>query len=239
MGNVRPLVVAAVVAVAGLLVVGSSTAASAAATVPAAIWEMNEGPGATVMTDTSGNGLHGRPGTEMNTGVAFGGAMTYHFPRLKPNTPPAHPEHNVTVPDNDLLDPGTADFAVTIRFRTLQNFGNILQKGQSGAKGGYFKFQMPKGKLQCLFRGPLGSNGVGTGGLLLNDGVFHTVRCERAGDRVTLTVDGVVVARKTAPTGNINNTWPLSIGGKTNCDQIKVTCDYFPGYVDRVQIDRG
>jgi hypothetical protein len=52
-----------------------------------------------------------------------------------------------------------------------------------------------------------------------------------------MTVDGSVVARLTGPTGSIANTWPLSIGGKYECDQINVTCDYFVGDIDWVRIE--
>ncbi len=227
---------ALIAGMAGVVVVAVATPASAAATNPVAIWEMNEAPGATVMVDSSGHGINGDVGDEVRTGTPYDGAMTYQFPRLTPNKPPAHPEHNVLVPDSDALDPGTRDYAVTFRMRTTQNFGNILQKGQSGAIGGMFKFQMPKGIVQCVFRGSAGNGGVKSP-MALNDGAFHVIRCERTATRVTLYVDGVNVAHHNGATGNINNNYPLSIGGKPFCDQIKVTCDYFPGYIDRVQID--
>ena len=34
---------------------------------------------------------------------------------------------------------------MTIRYRTTRSFGNIAQKGQNGAKGGYWKFEAPGG----------------------------------------------------------------------------------------------
>ena len=68
---------------------------------------------------------------------------------------------------------------------------------------------------------------------------WHTIRCERTATRVTMTVDGVIVARRNGTTGSISNTWPLSIAGKVSCDQVRVTCDYFPGFIDRIQIDAG
>jgi Laminin G domain len=235
MSRLRLLLVAAVV---GVMMIATVTTAQAAATTPVAVWEMNEAPGARVMADSSGNGITGTIGTEVITGHTVDDATGYRFTRLTPNTPPAHPEHIVTVPDNANLDPGTRDFAVTIRMRTTARFGNLIQKGQSGAKGGYFKFQNPNGIVQCLFRGSTGSIAVGSG-RTLNDGGWHTIRCERTATRVTMTVDGVVVARRNGTTGSISNTWPLSIGGKVNCDQIEVTCDYFAGSIDRVQLDAG
>ena len=44
---------------------------------------------------------------------------------------------------------------------------------------------------------------------------------------------------KTGSPGVINNTYDFTIGGKPNCDQIKVTCDYFGGTVDYVKITKG
>jgi len=234
MPYLRSLLVA--VAAGSVIVAAAPAPAHAAATIPAAIWEMNEAAGATVMVDSSGNGLNGRIGLEVTTGYTFSGSTGYDFQRLAPNTPPAHPEHLVTVLDNAQLDPGTRDYAITVRFRTTHNFGNIIQKGQSGAVGGYFKWQAPRGFVQCMFRGSAGQKGVGSG-RALNDGLWHVVRCERTATSVTMWVDGVRVARNTGPTGTISNTWPLSIGGKVNCDQIVVTCDYFPGEIDRVVIE--
>jgi hypothetical protein len=235
MVRLRPLLVA--IATGGM-VIASVTADHAAATNPVGVWEMNEAAGARVMPDSSGHGLDGTIGTEVAPGNTVDGATGYRFARLTPNQPPAHPEHIVTVPDNASLDPGTRDYAVTIRIRMTAKFGNIIQKGQSGAKGGYFKFQNPGGVVQCLFRGSTGSIAVGSG-RTLNDGLWHTIRCERTTAGVTMMVDGVLAARHNGATGSISNTWPLSIGGKVNCDQIQVTCDYFAGTIDRVQIDAG
>ena len=51
-------------------------------------------------------------------------------------------------------------------------------------------------------------------------------------------VDGVITGRNSNPTGTIANTKPLSIAGKLNCDQVTVTCDYFAGDIDHVEIQR-
>lgn len=229
------LVVAVVTATVGS---GGTAVAQAVALRPVAVWELNEGRGARTMVDSSGHGLDGRVGAEVETGVDKDGATAYFFPRLQPNTPPPHPEHLVTVADNVALDPGDRTYAVTFRMITTHSFGNIIQKGQAGSAGGYFKFQAPNGIVQCLFRGSAGSGGTQSD-RRLNDGKWHTIRCERSADAVTLTVDGTVVGRHRGWTGTIANAMPLSIGGKTHCDQVKVTCDYFPGYLDRVRIDAG
>ena len=142
------------------------------------------------------------------------------------------------VPDDARLDPGTGNYSVTVRYRTTESFGNILQKGQSGAKGGNWKFQAPKGIVRCVFRGTQGQATAGSG-VAINDGRWHTVRCDRTPTSVTMTVDGRVTGKKNRSTGSISNSNPLTIGGKLDCDQINTTCDYFVGDIDYVTIATG
>jgi PKD repeat protein len=204
-------------------------------------WQMNEAPGATTMVDGSGNDMDGTVGSAVVTGYVAGGATGYHWSDTQPNQPPPKPERLVQVHD-DRLNPGIGDYAVTVRFRTTETFGNIIQKGQSGAPGGNFKWQIPRGKLVCKFKG-LDANGavvsksVNSGETLLNDGAWHVVRCERKGDKVIMTIDDTITRTGIGHTGNIVNTSPLTIGGKLNCDQVEITCDYFVGEVDYVKIE--
>jgi hypothetical protein len=216
-------------------IVMPATPAHAAST-PVATWSMNEAPPARVMADSSGNRLHGTIGREVRTGARVRGATAYRFQRLQPNTPPPHPEHLIRVPDHAKLDPGNRDYAVTIRIRTTHSFGNIIQKGQATVAGGYFKFQIPRGYVQCLFRGSVGTIEI-TANRAINDGRWHTVRCERTKAGVALIIDSKLSARRSGWTGTIANNWPLSIGGKIGCDQVKVTCDYYAGDIDSVRID--
>jgi hypothetical protein len=204
---------------------------------PVAIWEMDERPGDRTMMDSSGHGRHGRIGNEVHVDTHIDGAVGYRFDRLEPDTPPTHPGHLVTVRDADALDPGTGDYSVLFRLRTTGKFGNIIQKGQATTSGGNFKLQIPSGVVECMFRGASGSVMVSTAPRRLNDGQWHTVSCARTGDGVTLTVDGSTVARRSGRTGRIANSWPVSIGGKTSCDQYDVGCDYYAGDLDWVQID--
>jgi Concanavalin A-like lectin/glucanases superfamily len=221
-------------ALAGVL----ALAVPADAATPVANWQMNEAAGARTMVDSSGNGLNGTIGTHVQTGVALtGGGTGYRFPYIKPNTPPADPEHLVTVPNNTRLNPGSGNFAVEFRMRTTHSFGNVIQKGQAGSKGGYFKFQQPSGKISCLFRGSLGSSTASSGTVRVNDGNWHVVRCERTSSSVTMWIDGVRTGRNFNPTGTIANTRPVTIAGKGNCDQITITCDYFSGDLDYVKIE--
>ena len=73
----------------------------------------------------------------------------------------------------------------------------------------------------------------------LNDNQWHTLTCVLTSSSVTMYVDGVFRNRKNGATGTINNTIPMTVGGKINCDQIEVTCDYFSGQIDYIEITKG
>jgi hypothetical protein len=223
-------------AAAVVVVVANATPGNASSTIPVGIWEMNESAGATVMADSGPHALDGTIGAEIGSGFVFDGSVGYDFGWLRPDTPPAHPQHGVAVPDSDELDPGTRDYAVTLRMRTTSLFGNVIQKGQGGAPGGRWKIEAPRGLIICAFQGSSGYVEA-KATTAIDDGAWHVVTCERTARYVTLTIDGVVEAATKGATGTIANTWPLAIGGKTGCDQVKVTCDYFPGDIDRVEID--
>ncbi|GAA2628278.1 laminin G domain-containing protein [Paractinoplanes durhamensis] len=199
-------------------------------------WAMNEPSGAQVMYDSSGYGLNGSIGGEVVTARDSGDGYGYGFGRLDPDTPPTHPQHLVVVPGYAALNPGDRDFSVSLRLRTPYQFGNVIQKGQATVAGGSFKIQIPGGKVQCWFRGSAGQVLV-TAPRPVNDSRWHTITCTRYSTGVAVAIDGVVAASKAGPTGTIANNWPLSIGGKTNCDQVEVGCDYFAGDLDWVQID--
>jgi hypothetical protein len=227
---VRRSLLAVAVALAAVLVVAAP--AGAAVDRPVAVWQMDEPPGSRTMLDSSGNGINGVIGT----GVVVRGT-SYTFPFVRPNQPPANPERLVQVAHDNRLNPGSGDFAVEFRMRTTHSFGNVVQKGQAGARGGYFKFQAPNGKISCLFRGSAGSSTASSGAVRVNDGQWHTVRCERTAAGVVMTVDGVVTGRNRNATGTIANTRPLTIAGKLNCDQVQTTCDYFAGDLDYLKIE--
>jgi hypothetical protein len=145
----------------------------------------------------------------------------------------------VTVGADPRLNPGTLPYAVTmtLSFKPGANGSNVMQKGQSSSPGGYFKLEIDRGAVSCLYRGTTGSGAVGTG--VINDGAFHTIRCARSATAVTMTVDGRQTASRAVQTGSISNAAALVIGGKASCNQTSVQCDYFPGTIDAVQIDAG
>ena len=200
-------------------------------------WQMNEGPNASVMVDSSGH-VNGTIGSAVVTGFTFNGATGYHWPFTSPTAPPAKPERIVQA-NSSTLNPGSGNYTVEIRYRTTKHFGNIVQKGQAGSSGGYFKLENPNGQLTCVFRGTNSSGNflrkqVVSG--VLSDGQWHVVRCSRTATGLTLNVDGKVVATAKGSTGNISNNRPISIAGKLNCDQIHTTCDYFTGDIDYITI---
>jgi hypothetical protein len=219
-------------AAAGL--VTGSTGASADATVVLAQWNMDEAAGATTMADSGPGAMNGAIGSAVQTGVVVNGATAYRWSSVQPNQPPAKPERLVVV-DNAALNPGTRDYAVTFRYRSTYKFGNIIQKGQAHVSGGYFKVEQPGGHLNCFFTGR-GGKASFKSPYTTNDGQWHVVRCERTATQVALYVDGVLIGATVHATGNISNTTPLTIGGKLNCDNITITCDYFAGDIDNVTI---
>src|SRR5215211_347494 len=227
-------------AAAASLVAMSAPPAHAAATDLLVDWEMNEPVGSTVMLDSGPNGIDGSIGSAVLTGATFDGATGYRWPFASPTLPPAKPERVVQASDGR-LNPGSGDYAVTLRYRTIQPFGNIVQKGQGGAEGGYWKIENPGGVLTCVFRGVDASGNFMrkevNSGIKLNEGQWHTARCERTENQLTLTVDGTLTVTTNGHTGSISNPRPISIAGKLNCDQENISCDYFTGDIDWITIE--
>lgn len=237
--------------IAAVSVIGASSGTATAATPTpyglAALWNMND-TSRPVMDDSGPNGLDGTIGSDVQIGVSVGGATGYRFPRvLRPADEPFNPERLATVPSNPALNPDGADYAIEFRYRTTRNFGNIVQKGQNQTWGGYFKFEQPRGRMTCLFKYTEPGTGAASQiavkapeSMTTNDGQWHTIRCElRRSFGVILFIDGVEAAKKGGSLPAIANDRPVSIGGKSNCDQISVTCDYFDGDIDYVRIEKG
>ena len=216
----------------------ATTTAQAAPVVLVASWDMNEPAGATEMLDSSGNGFTGQISPEAAAEGLTSNGEYYSWSSRCPACLPAQEGRIVKVPDSDMLevpDP-TATYTLEFRFRTTHGYGNYMQKGQSTTKGGQVKVQAPGGRVQCLFKGADGTR-VGTGSPTpLDDGQWHTVKCIRTPTQVKQFVDDVRVAVKNGVTGEINNKQPFTFGGKSNCDQITITCDYFSGDLDYVKI---
>jgi hypothetical protein len=219
------------------VVIGVVFAAPASAAT-LADWEMNEGPGAHTMADSSGH-VNGTIGSAVQTGVSVMGATAYRWVFTSPTAPPAKPQRLVQA-NSSTLNPGSGSYTVQLRYRTTKHFGNIVQKGQAGSAGGYFKIENPGGHLNCVFRGTNSSGAFQRKAVespaVLSDGAWHVATCTRTATGLTLNIDGKVVATAKGSSGNISNPRPITIGGKLACDQIKTSCDYFTGDIDYIRI---
>jgi hypothetical protein len=225
-----------VVALSGLVLPGAVGAEKASPRVVLDL-ELNEPRGARVASDTSGMRHNGSIGSHVTMTGSYA-----DWDRHAPNAGVFYgAAHLITIPDaaDGSLDPGSGNFTIEMRFRTTDSFGNILQKGQSATAGGQVKLQAPKGKVSCMFRTPQGTATTGSGATPLNDGRWHTIRCVRTPTSVTMYVDGVRTGRKNGSTGNLSNNKPWTIGGKLDCDAVKVTCDLFPGDIDYLTLTKG
>ena len=236
----RPLlgvIVTSSVVVAGLALAPSATAATGDVLV--ADWEMNDPAGSTVMFDSSGNKLNGTVSADAAAhGLTLNGSA-YTWALRSPTAPPAElPRVVQVVPESDKLDIPDPNVTQTIafRFKTNKPYGNILQKGQATDKGGQIKIENPGGYTQCVYHGGNGSYVSVPSPIKLNDNQWHTFSCVHMAKQIQVWVDGVQVATKNYSTGYINNAYPFVVGGKSRCDQIKVTCDYYTGQIDWIHV---
>jgi hypothetical protein len=200
-------------------------------------WDMDERRGATRLVDSSGHRRHGRIGSAVTTRFRSGNVVGHDFPSHFPKDE-YFPGHVTTVREQNRLDPGTKPYAVTIRYRTTDGFGNVIQKGQNGAVGGYWKLEAPDGRPICVFRDRSGVAQRVKADVALDDGRWHRVTCFRTTRKVELWVDGDRLGLQRRTAGPINNRLRLAIGGKASCGA-DVTCDYFFGEVDLVRISKG
>lgn len=231
---------------AGVVALGvlMSTSAATAQVSPAANWPMDESSNATVMVDSGPFGLDGDIGADVQPG---GGHHTFTWPfGTLPGELIPSDDRIVIVEDADVLNPELEDFEIEFTYRTDENYGNVLQKGQNTTAGGYFKIEQPFGFATCLFKDDQGVQRAVGALTPTNDGEWHTIRCEL--DRTTgpngtlrLYVDGDLdqINTLTERVGNVANDWPFVIGGKYQCNQTVVSCDYFRGDVRDVIIRRG
>ncbi|MFT3871420.1 MAG: PKD domain-containing protein [Nocardioides sp.] len=240
---VRTLLAAVVTgATAALVAVVPAPAAEAAGPVTSGItawYQMDEPAGSTVMLDSSGNGNDGTVNPAgVETGGVFDGATAYNWPYRLPTEPPASPERIVQVPDDIALEPGNDDFTIELRLRFTNKFGNIAQKGQATTPGGQWKIQAPGGIPSCLFKGSAGQVATGSQ-TAMDDGKWHTLTCSLDSTGVKMYVDGLLRSTKLGTVGTIDNTFPMTVGGKIQCNQVTVTCDYFSGQLDYLRISKG
>lgn len=217
--------------VAGALVVSLVPSTAFAAVV--AQWKMDEGSGASVMTDSAGgdnNGaissvITGVPGLAGGNAYQFDGATSY-----------------VNVPDAPELDPGTKDIALQATVKVedgeiLDDSYDIVRKGITSTPGGDFKMEIKRngtdttvGKLLCVFKGTNTVKRQARPDIV--DGRAHTLKCIKKAGSVQAVVDGRSYTT-TATAGAIANDQPVVLGSKVAGD------DVLQGVLDEVSINIG
>lgn len=230
----------AVIGAVVLTVALSTTWSAASAAVPddvVGVWELDEPAGAQVLLDAGPQALHGTIGSSVQRGASIAGATSHVFSTVDPDRSPVDPGRLDVVAHDPRMNPGPGDFAVTVRLLTTRPQGNVVQKGQASSAGGYFKVDMDDGRVACLFTGDVGTLHVRSSARI-DTGRWTEVRCHRSATALSLYVDGVLVHRRVGVAGAVANTWPLTIAGKSSCNQVTVGCDYYSGAIDRVTLTR-
>jgi hypothetical protein len=231
--------------VAALLVASASAGVESAfgAWTTVADWEMNEpSTDAAIMHDSSGNGRYGRIGDAVETGVDdpdFGNPANRAYEWPAP-APAVRDDQRLVTVDRRAFNPRRDAFAVTLRLKTDAVDTNIIQKGQATTAGGLWKIEVDElGRAICFFRGSAGRRAVSSGPQLVNDNVWHTVRCERRRRSVSIIVDGGARRTQAGRTGRVANDVPVTIGGKFRCNPPGgPSCQYYVGLLDRVVVRR-
>ena len=208
--------------------VGFATPASATATTTVGLWNFSERSGPAI--DSAGSPQNGTVGRLIQRN-----GSTYRFPTTQGL--PAN-DHLVIVGNNNVLNPGTSDFAVTVRFKTARVNSNVVQKGQAATSGGFWKVEIHNGLATCQFQGSSGHRAV-LSTTRVDNAVWHTVRCDRTASGVSISVDGTRQRTLSGPTGFIANTVAMAIGGKSQCNQTTVGCDFFAGEISYVRVQKG
>ena len=208
--------------------VAAAGAASATATTTVGLWNFNERSGPAV--DSAGSQQNGTVGRLVQrTGSVY---------RFSTGTTLPAADREVIIGDNSVLDPGAGDFAVTVRFKTARAASNVTQKGQATTPGGYWKVEIHNGLGTCLFKDSAGRQRAVLSTSRVDNGVFHTVRCDRTSSKVWITVDGKVQKTIVGATGTISNSLEMAIGGKSRCNPPNVGCDFFAGDIDYVRVQK-
>jgi hypothetical protein len=149
------------------------------------------------------------------------------------------PRAMVEVMADASLDPGSSDFeygaAVWLAPDQTTSGSNIVQKGRFGTDGGQWKLQVDndEGQPSCVVRGdrPGAEPLVVRSSVTIADSQWHRVVCRRAGDDLTIEVDGAV-DREEGETGSVVSEWPVRVGAPGVGDED----DQFHGRIDDVYL---
>jgi len=139
--------------------------------------------------------------------------------------------------DDADLDPGTRAFrwgaTILVPKSQLAGSSNVMQKGVSTTES-QWKMQVGEthGRAQCVVVG----RGSTTHYLIRStvvvaDGKWHTVLCQRSGGSLTISVDGKTRGKVAIPSNlSISNDKPLRVGGPN----FNTSSDMYHGYLDNV-----
>jgi concanavalin A-like lectin/glucanase superfamily protein len=135
------------------------------------------------------------------------------------------------------LDPGDADFeygaTVWLAADQTTHGSNIVQKGRFGTDGGQWKLQVDgdEGQPSCVVRGEESGAEptVVRSTVTIADSTWHHVVCRRAGETLSVDVDGHVT-QTSGPTGSVSSEWPVRVGSPG----VGEGDDQFSGRVDDV-----
>jgi hypothetical protein len=193
-----------------------------------ALWQMED---PTQLLDGSGNGYDGT--TTNITGVEGVDGNGYHFDGSG---------SIATVPSSDSLNPGDADFALTVyvRFTEPPSTGvgdyDLIRKGLAATRGGDYKMEIlpsknnTQAKAFCFFKDSSKTVGKIVKGPNLADGDWHEVVCTKTSTEVQLTVDETTYTNRVR-LGSISNTEPVTIGAQSR------SADWYEGDMDEVSLD--
>jgi hypothetical protein len=219
--------------VTGVLVLVPSVAQAAVV----AAWQMDEPSEAKIMNDSAGanngtifNVQTGVPGLVGGKAYRFGGTTSY-----------------VQVPDDNSLDPGSANITLTASVRAdnkpmPDDSYDLVRKGVTTTAGGEWKMEIKRktdpsvGFLSCVFKGVVDGGRVVTvirnANVDVVDGRTHTLKCQKTAKSVAAVVDGKVFTTSGAA-GSIANNQPVIVGAKSSGD------DVLQGVLDRVTVAIG
>jgi hypothetical protein len=169
---------------------------------------------------------------------AGGSARAVAFPEKCADDVPC-PRALVEIADDPALDPGDSDFqyGATVWLAPDQTTtgSNIVQKGRFAASDSLWKLQVDNdaGHPSCVVRS--GDDLVRVrSGVSIADGSWHQISCTRAGDELTIEVDGKARTAQ-GKIGPVTSEWPVRIGAPGLGEHD----DQFHGRIDDVYLKVG
>ena len=192
------------------------------------------------MHDSSGNGLDG----VVDPSGVQSGAVVRRRDRLQLGPPTAgraagraaarHPGPRQHEPRAGQRPSFTVEICATGPRRSSATSSRRASPPPRAASG---RSRTRQGIPSCLFKGSRGR--VATGAKTpINDNEWHDLTCVLTTTGVTMYVDGVERSHLNGSAGHRRQPIPMTIGGKINCDQVEITCDYFSGQIDYVKITK-